>query len=130
MSKQYKQLKDIRLKDILDLASGPFRNECIQELIQCGFIEEEKSEWKEINLRSLDRIRPGVTLKRIIKSGHESIIDVLSDPYWVSWHNTDPHLDHILVISIKKDSGHGRYRDRDSEYSINDLFNGKVFIEE
>ena len=41
MNKEYKQLKVIRLQDILELDEGPFRIECLNRLEKCGFIEKE-----------------------------------------------------------------------------------------
>jgi hypothetical protein len=123
MSTEYTQLKDIKLKDILDLVDGPFRDSCISQLLACGFIKKTEPEWQEITMRDLDKIRPGVTLKRIIDKGCETIIHVTSDPYWTSWHA--PSMNHILVFKDRSSSGFTEHED-----SINDLFNGKVYIQE
>ena len=44
MSKQYKQLKDIKLQSILELDEGPFRTECLKRLEDCGFIKPKESQ--------------------------------------------------------------------------------------
>lgn len=93
--------------------------EQIQTLLE-DILEEAKDEkvptWQKITLRDLHKIRPGVTLKRIY-NGSESIIHVGSDPYWTSW--KPENMRHIFV-----------YRDRHNcENSINDLFNGEVYIQ-
>ena len=131
MPKEYKQLKDIKLEDILGLEDTFFKDECLGRLIECGFIEKEKPEWKEITFKNLAKIRSGVTLKRTVTHcGHEAIIHVLSDPYWTSWDETNPYLDHIFVVKIREGSGHGKRSGDDCEYSVNDLFNGSVYIKE
>lgn len=40
MSQEYKQLKDIKFADILGLEDGSFRNRCIAQLLECGFIKK------------------------------------------------------------------------------------------
>ena len=127
MSKQYKQLKDIELQSILALDEGPFRIECLNRLKECGFIEEEKPEWQEITMRDLHKIRAGETFKRVLEDKRESIVHVASHPYWSSW-QLSGRLSHILVCRISNESGHGTYKNGVYEYSINDLFNGRVYI--
>ena len=125
IDKEYEQLRDIKLQDILGLPDGPFKIEALNRLAECGFIREKKLEWQEITIRDLHKIRPGVTLKRVVRSSkYESIIHVTSDPYWTSW---EPSNAHILVCTIEPGSGHGTYNGH-NEYSINDLFNGCVYI--
>jgi len=82
-----------------------------------GFIEEVKKEaWVKIGYKDLHKIRPGKKIKRVY-AGHEQTYDITTDPYWTTW-NSRPH---ILVVKSK-------YRDGEDEYSINDLFNGDVYI--
>ena len=127
MDKEYKQLRDVKLQNILELDEGPFRIECLNRLEKCGFIEEKEPEWYEITMKDLHKIRGGITLKRVLSGGHESIFNVTSDPYWSSW-QPEGYLSHILVCTIEEGSTHGMSIRGVSEYSINDLFNGKVYI--
>ena len=127
MSKQYRQLKDIKLQSILELDEGPFRTECLNRLKECGFIKEEKPEWQEITMRDLHKIRAGVTLKRVLEDKRESIVHMASNPYWSSW-QLSGYLSHILVCQISNESGYGIYKNGVYEYGINDLFNGRVYI--
>lgn len=128
MCKGYKQLKEIKLQDILDLGEGQLRQECLRRLIDCGFIEEKKPEWERITLKDLHRIRPGVMLKRILVP-YEKIIHVESDPYWSLWSLTG-RFDHILVYKEKLIQAGQSFRSgQERESSINDLFDGEVYIQ-
>ncbi len=125
----YIQTHPITLQDILDLEDGSFKEECLIRLIECGFIQKTKS-WEKISMRDLDKIRPGVILKRIF-DGHESIIHVTSDPYWSSWSEATS-LQHIFVCKVKR-FGHHEVQyvmNNIYEYSINNLFKGDVYIEQ
>jgi len=44
--KEYKQLKDISLQDILNLPGSSFKSECLERLSDCGFIEGEKTNYE------------------------------------------------------------------------------------
>jgi len=46
MSKEYRKIRNIDLHDILNLEDGPFRDECIRRLIECGLIEEKQKCYK------------------------------------------------------------------------------------
>lgn len=119
MGKEYKQLKEIRLQDVLDLEEGFLKYQCIERLINYEFIEEKKPEWKKITLRDLHKIRPGVTLKRILSQSYERIINVVSDPYWSTW-----NLEHVFVYKERRSSG------QEKESRINGLFDdGEVYIQ-
>ena len=116
MGKKYIQLKEITLDAILE--EGAYEGEWIDWLIKHGFIKE-KEKWEKITLRDLCKIRPGVKLKRIWND-HEEIIHITSDPYWASWVD----FPHILLYRSKHYSSHTS----DREHSINDLFNGDVYL--
>jgi len=86
-------------------------------LLDHDFIEKvEKETWVKIGYKDLHKIRPGKKIKRVY-AGHEQTYDITTDPYWTTW-SSRPH---ILVVKSK-------YRDGEDEYSINDLFNGDVYI--
>ncbi len=126
MGKEYKQLREIKLQDVLNLEDSQLKQECLRRLTDCGFIEEDRPKWEKLTLKDLHKIRPGVTLKRIIESRYESIIHVTSDPYWSSWQALG-YLNHILVCTVEKGSS-GR-PEKNNEYSINKLFDGDVYIQ-
>ena len=44
---EYKQLKDIKLADILGLEDGAFRTRCIARLLECGFIEKDEGIYRK-----------------------------------------------------------------------------------
>ncbi len=124
MVKEYTQLKEIKLQDILDLDNDAFKAECLDRLAECGFIKKEEPEWERITMRNLNEIRNGVTIKRTFDR-RDLLIHVTSDPYWSSWRKERPH---ILVFSIKRGCGLGIDINGANEYSINDLFTGNVYI--
>ena len=67
---KYQVLKDISFNDVWELEPGQFKDECIKQLINCGFIKEKKQRFYQVG----QRFKHGGDLYILGRSGYNQVI--------------------------------------------------------
>ena len=90
MSEEYTQLKDIKLKDILDLPHDSFRDSCITQLLACGFINKVERTYRRGQHFKYD----GTEYVLSCFSQQAALVNIRSGSSWSGLHTIE-NSDHI-----------------------------------